>query len=124
MRRFAALASFTALLATALASPAIANQDVLTFVHIQRSFPTFHGTIDSRDPHCVKGRTVKLLEKRDHGDDRVLGRDEAKANGHWKVKVTAGSGSYYAKAPRLESHSRDIACKAATSRALRVSGTL
>jgi hypothetical protein len=107
-----------ALAALVLAAPATAGQDVLTFVHIQRSFPTFHGTVDSREKGCVKGRTVKLYEKRKHADDKLLGRDQVKANGHWKVKITPRSGSYYAKAPRYESHSRELACKAATSRAL------
>ncbi len=101
-----------------LAAPASAGEDVLTFAHIQRSFPTFHGTIDSRDHRCVKGRTVKLMEKRKHGEDRVLGRDRARANGHWKVKIAAEPGAYYAKVPRLESARRDLACSAATSRAL------
>jgi hypothetical protein len=118
MRRLLPLAALATLTAGALVAPAAANQDVLTFLHIKRSFPTFHGTIDSREKGCVKGRTVKLLQKRKHADDKVLGRDEAKADGRWKVKVVAGSGSYYAKAPRLESHSRDLACKAAVSRAL------
>jgi hypothetical protein len=118
MRRFIPLATLTALAACALVAPAAANQDVLTFLHIKRSFPTFHGTIDSQEKRCVKGRTVKLLEKRKHADDKVLGSDEAKADGRWKVKIVAGSGSYYAKAPRLESHSRHLACKAAVSRAL------
>ena len=120
MRRSISLALLAALSATGLAAAAPSDQDVLTFVHIQRSFPTFHGIVDSQDSHCVKGRTVKLMEKRKHGDDKVLGRDQAKVNGHWKVKIVAGSGSYYAKVPRFESHARHIACKAATSRALTV----
>jgi hypothetical protein len=117
MRRLIAIALTAGSLAVPVGAPASNDQDVLTFVHIKRSFPTFHGTIDSQEPKCVKGRTVKLLEKK-KGDDKVLGRDEAKADGHWKVKVVAGSGSYYAKVPRLESHSRHLACKAARSRAL------
>ena len=69
MRRLIPLATVTALAAGALVAPAAANQDVLTFLHIKRSFPTFHGTIDSREKGCVKGRTVKLL-----GEAKARGR--------------------------------------------------
>ena len=92
MRRPAPLAALIMSVGIVLAAPASAGEDVLTFAHIQRSFPTFHGTIDSRDHRCVKGRTVKLMEKRKHGEDRVLGRDRARANGHWKVKIAAELG--------------------------------
>jgi hypothetical protein len=104
--------------ASTVAIPAQADDEVLTFLHMKRSFPTFHGTIDSRDERCVEGRTVELLMQRKRGEDKLLGRDEAKANGHWKVNIAAGSGRYYAKAPRLESASRDLICKAARSRGL------
>ena len=118
MRRLFPLAALTTLAAIALVAPASGGQDVLTFVHIKRSFPTFHGTLDSRDAGCVKGRTVKLMEQRKHGEDRLLGSDSATANGRWKVKIAADPGTYYAKVPRLESARRDLACTAAKSRAL------
>ncbi len=112
------MAGLVAAVAFPLAAPAGAADGVLTFLHMERSFPTFHGTIDSRDELCVKNRTVRLMKQRGHRADKLLGRDHAKANGHWKVKIVAGSGTYYATAPRLESSSRDLACKAARSRAL------
>lgn len=118
MRRLTVLAMLTALVAVAPGASAAANQDVLTFVHIERAFPTFHGKIDSPDQRCVRGRTVKLFEARKHGDDVLLGADQATAKGHWKVKIAAGSGAYYAKVPRLQSRSRHLACTAATSRTL------
>ncbi|MDX6637817.1 MAG: hypothetical protein QOJ01_1328 [Solirubrobacterales bacterium] len=117
--RLIALAAVASIaLVGALSGPASASSSFNTTLKISKRFPTFHGNVISNNKFCVDGRRVKLIQKLPNGHRKVLGKVDAKSNGHWKIKIAAGSGAYYAKAPKLESASLGIECHAAKSRTL------
>jgi hypothetical protein len=58
-----------------------------------------------------------MLELRP-GRDKLLGKDRSSNAGRWKIRVRAGTGTYYARVRKLKSPVLGIACLADRSRKL------
>lgn len=116
-RRPVALIACLIVAAAGLAAPASAVTLFGTHAGLSERAPTFHGRIQSRSHFCVAHRRVKMFKERP-GRNRLLGKDRGSNAGRWKVRVRAGTGTYYAKVSRLKSAALGVTCLADESRTL------
>ena len=91
-------------------------------VKIRNSAPAFHGRVVADDGICNGPRTVKVYEREQDAERRLLGKTTADADGKWEVLVDPlSSGSYFAAAPEVEitdSEVGEIDCLRAKSKDL------
>jgi hypothetical protein len=66
----------------------------------------FKGRLNAVTGSCERDRRIKVLIKKRHGRDRVVGKNDTNRRGRYKIHEAGANGKFYAKS-KPEGNCRD-----------------